>query len=481
MKKLFFLLTIVLLFTSFTFSQSLEEQNRQYVLEKLVFYYVDNPATAAPVPPANISSLEINKTDIAANKDIVSPVWTNANNAGLKTLLIKLLRPPANGGDANLQRVVKNVLLISDKKVAVFLYNDISNVAFHSSWFACADPASSNFAAAHNRASWPCAEYSTDRTKVASGQIAIGAYFYSPTRPATDGGYGTVSEKNHVFIHELVHTQVPLVLESTLSVNMYGTDGNHFLDEMIPSRNSAFNEGIATSFAMQYFIPSGLSMTKWHNDNTTLFVENLAGCASPPTAQCLQMRLTNASVAAEGTCTTSGASCYKIRNLPPPILLYNENVTANVLFQYMREFGSQMMLVRDIKNALTEMNKASNYTFAPLFKEMAKSGMNFRNSKAAAGSHTHGQLLPVAILDFYTGYKLNNKAALESALGVTWDNTYTNIEDYFNSKRNTLIGFRTNPTTWHVGDQLDKFTEHINVKVSATAPPTSTAPRTGNN
>lgn len=476
MKKLLFSLYMLLFFSSFIFGQSLEDQTRQYILEKLVFYYVDNPASA---PPADLSTLEINKIDIAANKDITSPAWTHANNAGIKTLLIKLLRSSANGGDVNLQRVVKNVLLISDKKVGVYLFNDIANAAFNASWGAC--PGGTNYTAAHNNASWPCAEYFTDRTKNASGQIYIGAYFFSPTRPANDGGYATISEKNHVFIHELVHTQVPLVLESSLTVNMYGTDGNHFLDEMIPSRNSAFNEGIATSFAMQYFIPSGLSLTKWHNDNTTLFVENLAGCSSPPTAQCLQTRLTGASVAAEGTCSTSGALCYKIRNIPPPILLYNENITANVLFQYMREFGSQLMLVRDIKNALTEMNKSSNYTFAPLFKEMSKSGMNFRNSKAAPGSHTHGQLLPVAILDFYTGYKINNKAALEAALGVTWDGTYTNIEDYFNSKRNTLLGFRANPTTWHVGDQLDKFTEHINVKVSPAASGTSTAPRTGNN
>lgn len=478
MKKLFFSLYILLLFSHFSVGQSLEEQNRQYVLEKLIFYYVDNPTSA---PPANLSTLEINKLDIAANKDITSPVWTHANNAGLKTLLIKLLRSSANGGDVNMQRVVKNVLLISDKKVVVYLFNDVSNPAFNAGWGACSDPANSNYAAAHNNASWPCAEYFTDRTKTASGQIYIGGYFYSPTRPASDGGYATVQEKNHVFIHELVHTQVPLVTESTLTVNMYGPDKNHSLDEMIPSRNSAFNEGIATSFAMQYFIPSGLSMTKWHNDNVILYAENLTGCASPPTPQCLQTRLTGASVAAEASCAASNAACYKIRNIPPPILLYNENVTANVLYQYMREFGSQLMLVRDIKNALTEMNKSTNYTFAPLFKEMSKSGMNYRNSKAAPGSHTHGQLMPVAILDFYTGYKLNNKAALEAALSVTWDNTYTNIEDYFNSKRNTLLGFRANPTTWHVGDQLDKFAEHINVKVSPAATSTSTAPRTGNN
>lgn len=476
MKKLFFFLYILLLFASTAFSQSLEEQIRQYVLEKLSFYYVDNPASA---PPTNRATLEINKIDIAANRDIASPLWTHANNAGLKTLLIKLLRSSANGGDVNLQRVAKNVLLISDKRVVVYLFNDISNVAFHPGWGAC--PGGTSYTTAHNNASWPCADYIPDRTSSASGQIYIGAYFFSPTRPDSSGGWSAEPEKGHVFIHELVHTQVPIVSEPTLTVNGYGTDKKHSLDEMIPSRNTAFGEGVATAFALQYFVPYGLSMDKWHNDNATLHVENLSGCASPPTPQCLQARLTNASVAADTTCHVNGASCYKIRNIPPPILLYNESVTANVLYQYMREFGSQLMLVQDIKNAATEMNNSSNYTFAPLFKEMTKSGMSFRNSKAAAGTHTHGQLMPIAILDFYTGYKLNNKAALEAALSISWDNTYTNIDDYFSSRRNTLLGFRTNATTWNIRQQLDKFAETINVKVSPAATSTSTAPRSGNN
>lgn len=472
-----FILSILTLFMGFSlFSQSLEEQTRQYLREKLVFYYVDNPAAAKP---ADISTLEINKNDIADNKDITSPVWTSANNAGLKSILIKILRAADKGGDVRMQRVMRNVLLLSGKKVYVFLYNDVPNAAPHSSWIYCKN--SSSYPAANSNASWPCAQYFDDRTLEASGHIGIGAYFFSPTR--TTGDWSTTQDKGHVFIHELVHTQVPLVLESSLgSVDMYGNDGSHNFQELLPSRNSAFNEGIATSFAFRYYVPGTLSMTKWYNDNMIMNIDNLTGCgALPPPAHCLQTRLTGASVAAEGACWNPKATCYKLRSIPASIVLYNENVSANILYQYMQQFGSELMLVRDVKNALTEMNKSSNYTFAPLFKEMVKSGMNYRNSKAGAGVVTHGQLLPIAILDYYTGYQIPDKATLGSAFGITWDNTYTNIDDYFSSKRKVLTGFRTNATTWHVGQQLDKFAEHINVKISPAASSTSTAPRVGNN
>lgn len=147
--------------------------------------------------------------------------------------------------------------------------------------------------------------------------------------------------------------------------------------------------------------------------------------------------------------------------------MHCENVSANVLYQYMQQFGSELMLVNDIKKAVAEMAKSSNYTFAPLFKQMVKTGMDFRNRNAGAGVTTFGQLLPVGILDYYTGYKVTSKADLESVLGVTWDNTYTNVDDYFSSKRNVLTGFRANANTWDVGQQLDKFAEHLSVKIPA--------------
>ncbi len=465
MKKSLFVLFAISMLVSSLYSQNLEEQRRQYLREKLKFFYVDNPAVERP-QLKDLWTIEVDKNAIAENKDIDSPLWKNPNNAGLKDLVIKLLCSSANGGDARLQRVVRDVLLITDKLVYVFLYNDVPNTGHHNSWIYCTN---TSYAASNNNASWPCAFYFPDRNLESSGEIGIGAYFFSSTRPESSGGWSAAGDKGHVFTHELVHTQMPLVLEPSLgSVNMYGPDGSHSFNELLPSRNSAFNEGVATSFALRYFLPSWMSMTKWYNDNKVMYLDNLAGCVAPPPLHCLQTRLNSASVAAEGSCGT-GATCYKIRNLPAPIIMHCENVSANVLYQYMQQFGSELMLVSDIKKAVGEMAKSSNYTFAPLFKQMVKTGMDFRNRNAGAGVTTFGQLLPVGILDYYTGYKVTSKADLESVLGVTWDNTYTNVDDYFSSKRNVLTGFRANANTWNVGQQLDKFAEHLSVKIAAPA------------
>lgn len=477
MKKRLSLIAIAILFFCATVSkaQSLEEQTRQYLREKLVFYYVDNPGVAKPANWG--TAFEINKNDIAANKDITSPVWTSANNLGLKNLLIKILRPSANGGDARLQRIMRNILLVTDKKVYVYLYNDVPNVAPHKTWtdtIYCTNK--SAYAAGHNNASWPCANTFTNRNLDATGHIGIGAHFFSPTR--TTGSWSGEKDKGHVFLHELVHTQIPLVLESTLTVNMYGSDGGHSLYELIPSRNSAFNEGIATSFAYRYYLPSNLAMTKWYNDNSILYVDNLKSCSATSTqAHCLQTRLTKASVAAEATCWHDTAACYKLRNIPSNLLMYNENVSANILYEYMQHFGSEMMLVRDIKAATTEMAKSTNYTFAPLFKEMVKSGLNFSNSSKPAGTRTHGQFLPIAIVDYFTGYQVKDKVTLGSVFDVTWDANYTDIDDYFKLHRSTLLGFRTNATTWHVDNQLGKITEHLNVRTPKLVAGTPSAPK----
>ncbi len=478
MKKIQILFA-ALFVASLLSAQGIDERNRQYLLEKLVFYYVDNPASAKP---ADLSTLEVDKIAISNNQSISSPLWTNANNEGLKTLLKKILCTAAQGGDLRLQRSIRNVLLISDKKVYVFLYNDVPNAAAHSSWIYCTNSAS--YGAAHSNASWPCASRFSNRTLEASGHIGIGAYFFSASRPAASGGWASEAEKGHVFIHELVHTQLPLVLEPSLgSVSMYGL-GGHSFTEMIPSKNSAFNEGIATAFAFRYHLPDWAGMSAWFNNNDELFVDNISGCAAPPPLHCLQLRLAAVPVAAEASCSQSNAACYKIRNLTAPIIMYNENVSANILYQYMREFDSELMLIRDVKNAMTDMANAANYTFTPLFKQMVKSGMNYHNPRAPTGTVTHGQHLPLGILDYYTGYKVNSKATLESVLETTWAPTDTNIEDYFRSKRAVLIGFRANATTWSVGQQLDRFTEHLQVKISpATARPatTSTAPTGGGN
>ncbi len=461
MKKLLFLF----LFLGCLYVPRAHAAYRDIVLEKLVFFYVDNPGSALPSP----ATMEIDKRTVASGGSITSPLWTNPDNAGLKALLQELLLEPARGGNERLQQIVATVLAISSKKVRVYLYHDTGNASAHGSMpIYCTNAGA--FSASHGQSSWPCARMYSPPDSTYSGEIGVGAHFFDPAVNA--GGWQTKQEKGLVFVHELVHTQTPLVLESTLSGNMYGPDGNHSLWEMIPSNNSAFNEGIANAFAFRYFLPASFSITTALNNNALLQVENIGSCTSA-TVHCLQLRLTTDSISTAATCVANH-QCYAIRDVSADVIMHNELISANVLYQIMAQFQSTAMLARATRSAQTAMASSSNYTFMPLFKELTRQGLNYSNPRNPAGTVTHGEFLPLAILDYYTGYKVRDKAMLERILGTTWAATDTNIDDYFRSHRSTLLGFRPNATTWHVGNQLSRLSEHLHVRTPASAPTAGT-------
>lgn len=442
--------------------QSTTETTRQYLIEKLVFYYIDDPTQPFPAAGPARAALEIDKVSISNNQDITSPLWTNTNNSGLKTVMKALLCTAANGGDVRLQSKVRNVLLITDKKVYVYLYNDFANGTPDASM-----PIYCTYDSGPKpKASWPCANYFSNRSLEATGHIGIGAFFFHST--TTAGGWTTTAEKRSVFIHELMHTQSPLATVD------YG-NGGHSFSEMLPGRNSAFDEGMANAFAFRYVFPDWAQMTAWFNNDNSLFVDNITGCPAGSTnGRCLIPRLTAASVSPLASCA-NGDQCYSIRAVPANIIMHCENVPTNVLYQYMQQFRSDIMFVRDVKRAATDLQTCAhpgtthaNYNFGHVFKQMVKSGNNYSNPNKPAGTRTHGQFMPVAILDYYTGYKIQNKATLESALGITWDSTLPNIDDYFSTHRNTLLGFRASATSWDV-NQLNRLAEHLNVRNSTTA------------
>lgn len=439
-----------------------EAAYRDIIQEKLVFYYVDNPGATLPSP----TLMEVDKRTIARGGNLTTPLWTNADNAGLKDLLKALLKDPARGGDANLQRTVANVIGISGKKVHVYLYHDTGNLTKDTSMLVyCTN--SGAYGAANSNASWPCASM-YEPHPVFTGLIGIGAHFFSS---GSRGGYSTTSEKRMVFVHELVHTQTAYQIENGLADDKkYGTDESHSVREMIPSKNSAFNEGIANAFGFRYHRVNSFNITGVFNSNGNLWVEDDAACSSASTF-CLQDRLSGASVAEQTPCLANH-KCYAIRDVPVDIILHNELITSNLLYQVMNQFDNTMLLVEAVQRASTEMGTVGNYTFMPVFKELTKGCKAYINPSNPTGAKTKGMYMPLAALDFYTGYKVNSKATLARILGTTWGATDTNIDAYFSSHRATLMGYRTNATTWDEAAQLGRLATHLNIRTATT--PTAT-------
>ncbi len=441
-------------------AQNTADRNRQYVCNKLVFYYVDDPSVAMP---ANISTIEVDKRTIYNGQDITTPLWSNADNAGLKDILIALLRDSAHGGDLELQRCVRNVLLVSDKQVYVYLYHDTGNQVHHASMPIYAT-SSGSFPSKPN-ACWPSGTDFANRKLRASGHFGIGSYFFS-TAYSYAGGVNEQKVKRSVVIHELLHTQLALNLESTLTpIEMYGNDG-HNRYEMIPSRNSAFDEGLANAFAYCYHRPATHNLTNYLNNNTELFADSLAAqCPTGNTnVHCLQDRLAAAGVTAQSPCWASGAACYNIQDVPARYLMNCETVSANVMYYCTQQFESEMILVRAVRAMATQIRTTPGSTFAPVFREMVARGNNYSNTGNPAGVATHGQHLPMAILDYCTGYKLDSKASLEAIIGGPWRPGDTDISGYFTRHRPTFLGYRANATTWDIR-YLDKFAiEHLHVR-----------------
>jgi hypothetical protein len=458
MKKILF---FILIFFSHNVAigQTIEERNRQYVCEKLVFYYIDNPTAA---PPADISTLEIDKRTIFNGNNIASPLWTNANNIGLKNLLIKILRPSNNGGDVLLQRTLRDILLIQDKKVKVYLYSDFAMIGnAHASWRIYCTNGSATFP---NNRCWPCAN--TITTAGFTGHIALGSYYFSSSYNVF-----TDPEKIGTMVHELTHTQLKLYTEPNMnaaSVDMYGLAG-HFWNELIPSDNSAFNEGIANAFQMRYSMPLAMNMISWLNrTNYQVVIDSLFNCSTftPPTAPsfCVKERLANNSVfpiARNGT-----DMYYNLTSIPINSITHCESFSANIFYQYMKLMRSNLWLIQDIKTAMPQIDsRVPRYSFVPVFKQMMSSAALLGSPGNIMGGQDadNGKYLPIALFDFYSGYKLNNKLNLENALGITWDRAYLNIDTYFSTHRATFLGYRANNATWSEV-YLNQFATHIKVR-----------------
>ncbi len=463
MPKYIITILIATMLANTAFAQAdYRETVRQYVVEKLRFFYVDNVATASAT---SIGPMEIDKVAISEGRDITHPIW---NNLGLKDLLKRLLCDSTHGGDLLLQGRVANVLLITDKKVLVFLYNDFPNNAPSANWNNqhpyCR---TTGYGTGRNNASWPCAMCYNNDQPGTTGEIGMGAYFFSAGR--TDGGWTSQEDKMHVFIHELVHTQLKLKLESSLGgVSMYG-NGGHNAYELIPSRNSAFNEGIATAFAMRYHKVAGWNISNWYTTNTPLNVDILAGCgasATPP-MHCLATRLNNLSVPRVDH-TDPAVQLFKIRGVPPEMISHNENVYAYMLHEYMDQFRSEMLLVRNVKAAKTEMGTAP-FTFLPLFKEMVRSTKLYTNPTAPAATPARGHVLTMSIVDYYTGYQMDNLGELSKIIGTDYRNLPNQqyYFDYFSpTGRQELLRYKTQSGTnvWNVQQQLDRFATYLHVR-----------------
>lgn len=192
----------------------------------------------------------------------------------------------------------------------------------------------------------------------------------------------------------------------------------------------------------------------WFNKGHFLFADVNMVCGKPENANsthCLTNRLGELNI--RGSRYNPGkvpALAYSIYDLPPRFLLHNEMVQTNIFADFMTIFNSTAILTQSIKNALTRIDINADSTphsaFGLVFKEMVKSAGTHKN---LSNSPHEGQYMPLAILDFYTGFRIQSKRDLETAIGVKWTRGDVNIDAYFEKLRPQLLQYWTaNNNIW---------------------------------
>lgn len=446
-------------------SATLAERSRQRIISDIVFTYVQNPN----LPSSNPSSSSVlNNADIAANQNMTGDFWTNSNNTGSQNLVKALLQTAPDAKTRQLQYLVASILQIQDLRVNVFLFNDKNNsnltsaASYHADWGIDANVLGANNLLTTPSSSpwvWPHANHRIHNGF--AGLLRMGSAFLTDYIDGPETALATI-------LHELTHTQDNSEFSTTFGQYYYGMDNSHFFSELIGNFNAAYVEGIANAFELMYHRYADIY--DWLNNNEQLPYELIpsSACGTLPPNSCLDLYLTNThSVAPAATGTRTAGSTtftenrYRMRDLPSDVLVHNETVQAYIFYAYMR-YLSVTALVNDIKAVRTQTN--GTYGFPHVFGEMIKTGNNYSNRSST--STTHGQYFPIALLDFYTGFKLNSKATLNLCLRTTNADTWTvNISDYWTPRhRDRLVNMLNNNSNRFTIPLLYDVAIHFNVR-----------------
>ena len=417
-SKNFKTLFVLFIFTFFTglsaFSQAAA---RTYIRSKLRFFYVANPNADAARSIVTINSNETDERNVFAGNAAMNP---------MKVFLKALLNDPAHGGDEIFQTAFKEILKIRDKLIDVNMYNDAVPFNNHAqtTFVNCVDNANYE---------WPCA--SNAPSLGASGTIHIGQHFFT--------SQSSINAK-FVILHELTHTQDmsqfsihPFYVNGKLY--RYGLDDQHQYHEVVPSMAYAFMEGIANAFAYQFAGGQsyGPALNGWFTPNREIIVEM---ATPPPTVGAhpdiwLYTQLTAAGVTPIGT--SGGYAQYRLSQLPARILIHNEMIIANIIYEYINHIS----FVR-VARALREYNLGATSVFSgngnlqTMMTVLCQAGlpesMRAQSFPSCADFPDRKEyLLPLAYADYFTGFsstsldafnKLFDNGMNEQLIQCYWNN-----------------------------------------------------------
>lgn len=410
MLRIYLLLTLTALLSGIQYGYA-QEEDRQYLIEKLRFYYVEALNDSSQTP------FLLDNKKIAANDTSAhyGEFWTSLNMGSARALVRGLLGTLENGGDSALQSYANKICQIQDKPVEVWLYNDVDslNAFAMDTYHPCLD--SEGYV-------WPCAssfKEGNEKFEEWAGYMHLGAINMNT--------YGPEWTKA-AFLHELMHTQDQSDVGAHIfhSYNAdkwydYGSDGNHYVAEAVPSLISAYQEGIANTIGMLYDENEARQTFTWFANNDYLLVETTYDSTAAmdlPAKAWLYHRIRQAtnddgddlSGENQDSVVIANYRGYRIRNLPPKFIIHNEMIVALILFKYVKHVNLDTFVDGVIETNFTDPSMSP---LAQLFKYLCEAGLPEGESvltvRKLPMNAPKPYLLPLAYADYLTGYTAKEK------------------------------------------------------------------------
>lgn len=383
-----------------------QSRHRTVLKEKLIIYYVSNPNSTSSSTTA-LTNAEI------YNGTYSGSFWTNSAMRGPQRLVKALLCATDKGGDTKLQRLAAEIIKIRNKPTVVYLLNDATisiNQNAENNYGACNDGSGK---------SWPCAS-AFDLSNRLAGQMCLGTNFLSTYMPSGRNSRTIKKYRFGTFLHELTHTQDNADGRAHLHIvgnrwYGYGRDGDHYGDEVLPDVEASYKEAIANAFGMYYDQFDYNQGFTWFAEGGTMIVEHAPPGMANNQFVSLQKTLQDAGVRAVRTWSPQGVtttySMYRMGDIPVRYIMYNETMLS-IILESMRKYGGTSKYMRGLRNTNDQLFNVCTWPIAVLFDNMCAMGLpsGVRNISDLNTSPANAAFLfPVALADFFSGYKATDQ------------------------------------------------------------------------
>lgn len=400
------------------------DERRKYLMDHLSFYYVSDPNDETG------KAYKLDNQAIASGKK-EGEFWSDSTLMPLPQLVQALIcnhiaSDEKNRGDEFLQINTSDILKIMDKPVQIWLYNDnepleeLPNDKYN--------PCTDLFGYV-----WPCASTFNRKEQEAdfwAGYMHLGIENLTPDLSPNDSSFfdDPFTNAATTFLHMLMHTQD----QSRLKAHMHhpyendrwyetGENEQHFVVEAAPTLLSAYQEGIANIYALDYHIADFFRAYHWFYKNDYLLIETeLYEDESDIAAKNLLYDQIS-EVAGKGDYIPDmpGHRGYKIQDLPARFLIHNEIIIA-LLFSGLDNRIDITQIITKTHAEIADPKLSSN-PLATLFKYACEAGLPEKETVLTVldlpDTQSKPYLLPLAYADFFTLCKAQNKTEFSEIFG----------------------------------------------------------------